>query len=150
MASRMPKLSSGYAFVSVACSEQVMLTDSDIPKFNFCRFVVIDGNEYALFRHGSKVRLQLRTACELTQIRLFTADDISNGNHLYVDRTELVDCPLWYHKAGLQQTSSGYGSKLVSSFKIWYNGRLYRLYVTCYGNSGSSWFISGGRKIFVS
>lgn len=77
----------------------------------------------------------------------------SNGetyHKIYCDPEDLVDSPLWWHKQRLQQTTSGYGSKLTSRYKIDFNGKLYRLYVTIYSNVGSTWFKTGDRKIFVS
>lgn len=62
---------------------------------------------------------------------------------------DLVDSPLWWQSKGLQETASGYGAKLHSPFKINFGGKLRRLYVTIYGNSGSTWFKSKGRKVFV-
>jgi hypothetical protein len=91
----------------------------------------------------------------------FTDKDVDEGDYarqnpaaqiyhrLYADKKDLIYAPLWYHERGLQQTASGYGAKLVSSYKIMFNGKIYRIYTTCYGNSGSSWFIAKGRKIYV-
>ena len=82
----------------------------------------------------------------------FTADDIVRENDITLGdyHTELVNCPLWWHKKGWQQTESGYGRKLVSPYKIWYEGKLYRLYTICFSNCGSTYFTVNGRKIFVS
>ena len=83
----------------------------------------------------------------------FTAKDLSRAETeyptLYADRSDLVECPLWWHKQGLQQTAIGYGRKLTMSSKIHYEGRLYRLYCTCYSNAGSVWFTCKGRRIYV-
>ena len=68
---------------------------------------------------------------------------------LYVCKSQLVDAPLWYHKQGLQQTASGYGSKLTSRFKVPYNGRLYRVYYICYSNAATYYIVSKGEKIIV-
>lgn len=80
----------------------------------------------------------------------FTNADLVNNDHLYVDRDDLVNAPLWYHLQGLQQTASGYGAKLTHSSKISFNGRLYRLYTTIYSNAGSVWFTTKGKRIYVS
>lgn len=68
---------------------------------------------------------------------------------IYCDVQDLIDAPLDWQKRGLQQTASGYGSKLTSRYKIHFEGKEYRLYVTIYGNAGSTWFRVRGRKIFV-
>jgi len=65
------------------------------------------------------------------------------------DTDDLLHDPLDWQKRGLQQTASGYGAKLTSSYKINFEGKFYRLYVTQYGNAGSTWFRVRGRKIFV-
>jgi hypothetical protein len=53
-----------------------------------------------------------------------------------------IYCPLWYHEKNLQQTSSGYGSRLTSPYKIKFEGRMYRIYVTIFSNAGSSWIMT--------
>lgn len=82
----------------------------------------------------------------------FTQLDVSTLSRfprIYTDHTELIESPLWYHKRGLMQTRSGYGKKLNSGLKISFEGKLYRIYTTIYGNSGSCWFICKGVKIYV-
>lgn len=75
---------------------------------------------------------------------------IPNARHLFAATSQLVVCELPWQKRGLQETASGYGARLTSSFKIHFEGKLHRLYVTQYGNSGSHWFKTKGTKIFVS
>jgi hypothetical protein len=62
----------------------------------------------------------------------------------------LIDDPLWYHKKGLMQTATGYGSKLTTQYKINFEGRNYRVYCTCFSNSGSLWFTAKGKKYFIN
>lgn len=69
---------------------------------------------------------------------------------IYADRDELLYAPLDWQKWGLQQTASGYGAKLTSPYKINFEGRLYRLYTTCYSNTGTTWFKVKGQRIVVS
>jgi hypothetical protein len=64
-------------------------------------------------------------------------------------KTDLVDKPLWYHKQGLMQTASGYGSRLVTSRMLKIGKRLHRIYCMCYGNSGSIYIILKGKQIFL-
>ena len=68
---------------------------------------------------------------------------------LMTDKSELIHEPLSWQKHGLQQTSSGYGGKLTSEYCILFNGLKRRLYVTCYGNSSTTWFMVKGRKIVI-
>jgi hypothetical protein len=87
-------------------------------------------------------------------MKLFITSDVRDLNtefpRIQVDRADLIECPLWWHKQGLQQTSTGYGRKLTNSSKINFNGKLYRLYTTCFSNVGSTWFTVRGKKIYVS
>ena len=97
----------------------------------------------------------LNHATFILNMRQFTFKDVTqhgavaDAGSLFTITSELVHCPLWWQKQGLQQTASGYGKKLTSSYKIHFEGKLHRLYVTCYSNSGSHWFITKGKKIFV-
>ena len=75
---------------------------------------------------------------------------IPNARHLFAFTTQLVLSELPWQKRGLQETASGYGARLTSSFKVHYEGKLRRLYHTCYGNASSCWFKTKGTKIFVS
>lgn len=83
----------------------------------------------------------------------FTEKDLAQGLTLptiYASQTDLVLSLLPWQKRGLQQTASGYGRKLTSSWKINFCGKLYRVYFTVISNSGSTWFISKGKKIFIN
>ena len=57
--------------------------------------------------------------------------------------------PLAWQLRGLQQTSSGYGSKLTSSYCVRLSdGRVRRIYVTQYSNSGTAWIkLDGVRRL---
>lgn len=85
--------------------------------------------------------------------KLFTDKDVVQHQfaHIYTTnhREELLDAPLPWQRMGLQQTASGYGAKLTTNWKINFNGKLYRVYATCYGNAASNWFTVKGRKIYV-
>lgn len=80
----------------------------------------------------------------------FTAADVKREQFIYASKEDLVYAPLPWQKLGLQQTASGYGNKLTSPYKICFEGRLYRLYVTCFSNAGSTWFVAKGKKYFVN
>jgi hypothetical protein len=76
---------------------------------------------------------------------------VANARTLNVNYPQdLVSAPLWFHRRGLQQTASGYGAKLTSSFKINYEKKLRRIYHTCYGNASSAWIKVKGIKIFIN
>jgi len=82
-------------------------------------------------------------------MKIFTEQDVRN-NTIIATQADLLYEPLGWQKMGLQQTASGYGGKLTNVYKINFNGRLYRLYTTCYSNVGSVWFTVKGRKIYVN
>lgn len=67
---------------------------------------------------------------------------------------DLFEAPLWWQEPGnhlrFSYTSSGYGAKIPTRWKVKFNNRMLRVYSTCYGNSGSLWIQSKGVKYFVS
>jgi len=65
------------------------------------------------------------------------------------DGAEKVYSPLWYHLAGRSQTATGYGSKLTTPWKVWFNGRYYRVYRTQWSNLGTHWIESRGTRYIV-
>ncbi len=63
---------------------------------------------------------------------------------------EYIDRPLIWQRRGLQQTATGYGSKLTSSQCVKLpNGKVRRVYITCYSNAGSAWITLNGKKLFL-
>lgn len=73
--------------------------------------------------------------------RIYLAGDYQN---------DLIYSPLPWQKLRLQETASGYGAKLTSPHKISFEKKEYRIYNTCYGNSGSAWFKAKGKKYYLS
>lgn len=63
---------------------------------------------------------------------------------------EIVERPLAWQRAGLQQTASGYGSKLTSSrCVVLPDGRVRRIYVTCWSNAGTAWIVLDGKRRYL-
>jgi hypothetical protein len=63
---------------------------------------------------------------------------------------KIEDKPLWWHDRGLSQTASGYGLKLTSPRVVRLSdGRVRRVYVTCFSNIGTSWITVDGEKVIV-
>jgi hypothetical protein len=62
----------------------------------------------------------------------------------------LIEAPLWWHKQGLQQTASGYGSKLTTPYKVEHNGRLYRVYCVCFSNAGTLYILPKGEPLYLA
>ncbi len=93
---------------------------------------------------------------KISTVKHFTTADVHNPDsdfpRIYLGeyREDLEHCPLAWQKLGLQQTASGYGAKLVSSYKVHFNGKPYRVYHTCYGNASSAWFTVKGKRIYLS
>ena len=67
----------------------------------------------------------------------------------YVDNGRLVLDPLPWQKAGLQQTATGYGSKLTTAWRTEYNGRLYRVYSFCFSNASTPYILVKGRPMVL-
>ena len=67
-----------------------------------------------------------------------------------IEESELIKAPLWYHKKGLMQTATGYGSKLTTEYKYKHKGRLYRVYCHCYSNNGTLYIIRKGKRVIIS
>lgn len=147
-----PKLETGYAYSSLR-SLSTVIVDKDTP-YRFVGFAYHDGQKYGKFRIGKKNVFQLcfpkTTECKQYA---FNETDVQSSDswdgRISCTRDMLFDCPLWYHIKGLQQTASGYGSKLTTSYCIHFNGRLHRVYCCCFSNSGTCYIISKGRKIIV-
>ena len=47
--------------------------------------------------------------------------------------------PFWWHTAGLQYTSSGYGSRIPTRTMVKHKGRWRRVYHCIWSNSGTSY-----------
>ena len=62
--------------------------------------------------------------------------------HHYIPENAIYEKPLWYHKRGLMQTSTGYGRKLVTSKMLKIGKRSYRIYCHCFSNIGTCYIIS--------
>ena len=50
---------------------------------------------------------------------------------------DLIEAPLWWQLKGLQQTASGYGSRLVTPYKVKFNDKWRRVYCRQYSNAGT-------------
>jgi hypothetical protein len=75
----------------------------------------------------------------------------SDSNIVYLDDPyEIIDKPLSWQTKGLQQTATGYGSKLTSTRCVKFpDGKTRRIYITCYGNAGSAWITVNGKKVYL-
>ncbi|AUV63000.1 hypothetical protein Sf17_gp128 [Shigella phage Sf17] len=51
--------------------------------------------------------------------------------------------------AGLQKPATGYGKKIPTSWKVRYLGKLRRIYQDVYSNSGVSYIIVSGKKLYL-
>ena len=68
------------------------------------------------------------------------------GQH---EERDFISAPLWWHNCGLSQTATGYGAKLVTPNKVFYAGKLRRIYCICYSNSGSLYVMRGKERVFI-
>ena len=65
------------------------------------------------------------------------------------DTEHFIEERLDWQKRGLQQTSTGYGGKLTSPYKVKYNNRWYRVYSACYSNVSTEYILVKGQWVFV-
>jgi hypothetical protein len=81
--------------------------------------------------------------------RTFTLEDVKD-DRVTCKRDDLsYDPPPWM-AAGRQQTATGYGAKLNSGYMIYFQKIHRRVYVTCFSNVGTLWFMYRGRKIILT
>lgn len=73
---------------------------------------------------------------------------IKDENGQYVER-EFVYAPLDWQTRGLQQTRTGYGAKLTTPYKVFFAGRVRRVYARCYSNAASLFVIVNGNSGFL-
>lgn len=66
----------------------------------------------------------------------------------YVERA-FVYVPTEWQKQGLQQTATGYGSKLNTGYKVAYFGKVRRVYAVCYSNVASLYVMFNGQRRFL-
>lgn len=64
-------------------------------------------------------------------------------------REDFIYAPLWWHTKGLQQTSTGYGAKLATPYKVLYDGKLRRVYCRCFSNTGTLYIMQGKNKVII-
>lgn len=55
----------------------------------------------------------------------------------YVNQSDLILKPLWFHTMNLLQTSTGYGKNLKTEYMIKHGTRLCRVYYHNFSNSGT-------------
>lgn len=71
-------------------------------------------------------------------------------NRIDVERKDFINCPLWFHKKNLRQTSTGYGANLATPYKIKYNNRLHRVYLFNFSNSGTLYIKTKNGDVIVN
>ena len=76
-----------------------------------------------------------------------TSDDyIKSPTPAHLDRTPYGTLT---NPRALGMTVTGYGQKITTIYKVPFNGRLFRVYATCFSNCASHWITSKGEKLFV-
>jgi len=72
----------------------------------------------------------------------------NNAPALQLDGCEVKTDLLEWQKKGLSYTATGYGSKIPTTQKVWYEGKWRRIYCTIFSNIGTSWItVMGCRQI---
>lgn len=57
---------------------------------------------------------------------------------------------LRHHKAGLSYTTTGYGNKLPTIYKVHVGGKWRRVYSRCFSNVSSEYVIIDGQEVSVT
>ncbi len=63
----------------------------------------------------------------------------SGAGPFLTEEAPFKDAPMPHHKRGLSWTASGYGYRIPMPYMVQYEGRWRRVYVACYGNSGTAY-----------
>ena len=79
-----------------------------------------------------------------------TNQTLSGGSADNYKQYTVISAPLWWHEKGLLQTATGYGSKLTTTNKVFYNNRLYRVYCHCFSNCGSLYILVNGERKYLN
>lgn len=68
----------------------------------------------------------------------------------HVHPVAILDRPLWWHRRGLSQTASGYGSRLTSPrVAVLPGGHHRRIYVTRWANAGTAWVVVARERVLL-
>jgi hypothetical protein len=54
-----------------------------------------------------------------------------------------------YHEQGYWQTATGYGGKLITRYKVEWNGRIRRVYCMCWSNVGTLYILCKGERWII-
>ena len=72
---------------------------------------------------------------------------------MHAEVIETIRRPLWWHKAGLSFTASGYGARIPSDRMVRLAGDrpgiFRRVYVTIYSNAGTAWVVRNGARVVL-
>lgn len=61
--------------------------------------------------------------------------------------TEIKEDLLWWQKRGLMYTSTGYGSKIPTRYKVKHNNKWKRVYCAIYSNVGTCYILERNKPI---
>lgn len=56
---------------------------------------------------------------------------------MWTKEVKAKEAPLWWQEKGLSFTSTGYGSRIPTRYKVFFNGRWRRVYCRIYSNAGT-------------
>jgi len=83
---------------------------------------------------------------KLTYIKNTSDDYVKSPTRLHLTQTPYGT---FLNSKALGMNAQGYGSKITTIYKVPFNGRLYRVYATCFSNVASHWILSKGKKLFI-
>lgn len=83
---------------------------------------------------------------KITYIKNTSDDFIESPTPAHLVRTQWG---MFANSRALGINAQGYGQKITTIYKVPFNGRLYRVYATCFSNVASHWILSKGEKLFI-
>lgn len=78
---------------------------------------------------------------------LATSPNAENGYTMTPFETR--EKPLFHHLHGLSYTATGYGRKIPTVYQVKDGNRWKRVYVCCYSNTGTAYFLRGEKWVTV-
>lgn len=70
-------------------------------------------------------------------------------DHIYMHEHKTKTSYLWWQEKGLTKTATGYGKKIPTTQKLFFNGKWRRIYCDIFSNIGTCYIVSNKQKIIV-
>ena len=78
-----------------------------------------------------------------------TEESATAPKSICINKSNLVLKELWWQKAGMSYTATGYGKRIPTRYMMRFNGRMYRVYVCVFSNSGTTYITTRSGDIVL-